>query len=485
VVNIVEQPNHEDNRIFAGEVILSAQPESIPVLQSAAAEEPYPRPGYAWYVVGVLTLLYVFSFIDRQILNLLVRPIRRDLEISDTEMSLLMGFSFAVFYTFFGILLGRLADSRSRRGIISAGVAVWSLMTAGCGMAGNFLQMLLFRMGVGVGEAALSPAAYSLISDYFPKQRLATALSVYSMGIYIGSGLAFFLGGLVVSVAASQATWHVPLIGATRPWQVIFFIVGLPGVLLAILTFTIREPARRGVRLAKTRDGTTRPVQVPVRESLAFFRQNWHTLVCHNVGFALLSFSSYGSSAWIPTFFVRNHHWTEARAGMVYGTIVAIFGTLGIVAGGRLADWMSERGYRDSTMRVGFLVSLAWIPTGILYPILPDAHWAVVLLVPTILLTSAPFGVAPAAIQQMMPNVLRGQASAIYLFVVNLIGLGLGPTAVALMTDYVFRNDDAVRYSLLVVGTAAHLLAAGLLWNGLKPFLVSLERLKQWTAAQT
>ncbi len=463
---------------------MSAKPEPSLALETAL-EDSYPKIGHAWYVVGVLTLLYVFSFIDRQILNLLVAPIRRDLRINDTRMSLLMGFSFAVFYTFFGILLGRLADSRSRRAIIAAGVAVWSLMTAGCGLARNFVEMLLLRMGVGVGEAALSPAAYSIISDYFPKKRLATAISVYSMGIYIGSGLAFFLGGVVVGFASGQETWVLPVIGTTRPWQVIFFIVGLPGILLALLMYTVKEPDRRGVRLVRASDGSMKPARVPLREAFAYLSRNLTTFLCHNVGFALLSFSSYGSSAWIPTFLIRNHGWTGSKAGMVYGTIVAIFGTLGIVVGGRLSDWFAERGHSDSTMRVGLLVALAWLPSGILYPLVPNANWASLLLVPTVFLASAPFGVAPAAIQQMMPNSLRGQASAIYLFAVNLIGLGLGPTAVALATDYIFHDDKAVNLSLLFVATAAHLVAAALLWIGRKPFLRSLELLKEWTATNS
>ena len=451
--------------------------------QPQTHEEPYPPRGYAWYVVGVLTFVYIFSFIDRQILNLLVRPIRRDLGITDFQMSLLMGFSFALFYTFFGIPLGRLADSRSRRTIIAVGFAVWSLMTAGCGLARNFIHMLLLRVGVGVGEAALSPAAYSIITDYFPPKRRATAISVYSMGIYIGSGIAFIVGGLVAGLAAAQETWNLPLVGATRPWQVVFFIVGLPGVFLALLMYTVREPVRRGIKTLKAADGTTRVAQVPMNEVVAYIKKNWRTFVCHNVGFALLSFSSYGSSAWVPTFFVRNHGWTESQAGQVYGWIVAIASTIGIVAGGRLADWMVERGYRDATMRVGLIVALVWLPFGLLYPVVPSAFWAAVLLVPAAFLASAPFGVSAAAIQQMMPNSMRGQASAIYLFVVNLIGLGLGPSAVAAATDFVFEDDQAVRYSLVSVATFAHLAAAALLWAGLKPFLASLERLKQWNAA--
>lgn len=461
------------------QTVLSSPPAS------SAEETPYPGVGYAWYVVGALTFVYIFSFIDRQILNLLVRPIRRDLGISDTQMSLLMGFSFALFYTFFGIPLGRLADSRSRRTIIAAGFAVWSLFTAGCGVAKNFAQMLLMRIGVGIGEAALSPAAYSIIADYFPPKRRATALSVYSMGIYIGSGIAFIVGGIVAGIAAKQEEWILPLVGATRPWQVVFFIVGLPGIFLALLMYTVKEPLRRGMRLAKTVDGKTQVAQTPLSEVIAYLGQNWKTFLCHNVGFALLSFSSYGSSAWIPTFFVRNHGWTEATAGQVYGWIVAIASTLGIVAGGRLADWMVERGYRDATMRVGLIVSLAWLPSGMIFPLVSDATLAAWLIVPSAFFASAPFGVAPAAIQQMMPNSMRGQASAIYLFVVNLIGLGLGPTAVAMTTDYVFQDDNAVRYSLFVVATLAHVVAALLLWAGIKPFQRSLDHLQKWTAQQS
>lgn len=453
--------------------------EAGPSAPHIIEEKPYPPAGYAWYVVGVLTFVYVFSFIDRQILNLLVRPIRRDLGISDTQMSLLMGLSFAVFYTFFGLPLGRLADSRSRRGLIAAGFALWSLFTTGCGLARNFAQMLLMRMGVGVGEAALSPAAYSMITDYFPPRRRATALSVYSMGIYIGSGLAFIIGGTVAGYAAKQELWQLPWIGATRPWQVVFFIVGAPGVLLSLLMLTVREPARRD-----TRAGKSAGVAVPFRDVLAYISQNRRTFLCHNLGFALLSFSSYGSSAWVPTFFVRKHGWTEAFAGQTYGWIVMIFSTLGIVLGGRFADWLAERGYRDATMRTGLIVSVAWFPFGILYPLVGDGRTASMLLIPAALLTAAPFGVAPAAIQQMMPSPMRGQASAVYLFVINLIGLGVGPTAVAMMTDYVFRDDYAVNYSLMTVSTLAHVASSLLLWLGIKPFLASLDRLKAWTAAQ-
>lgn len=454
-----------------------------PAVKSAEEPEPYPAPRYAWYVVAVLTFVYVFSFIDRQILNLLVAPIRRDLRITDTQMSLLMGFSFAFFYTLCGIPLGWLADRFSRRTLIAIGFVFWSIMTAGCGLAQNFFQMLGMRVGVGVGEAALSPSAYSLISDYFPKERRATAISVYSMGIYIGSGLAFLLGGLVVGLASKQGMWELPIVGATRPWQVIFFIVGLPGVLLALLMYTVKEPVRRGLKMVAAADGTMKPAQVPITEIFRYTLLNWKTFVCHTIGFALLSFSSYGASAWIPTMYQRNFGWTAAKAGVVYGLVVMIFSTLGVALGGWVADKMAARGYRDATMRVGFIVAVAWFPTGLLYPLVGDANLATLLLIPSAFLASAPFGVAPAAIQQIMPNEMRGQASAIYLFVINLIGLGIGPTAVAMTTDYVFHNDNMVNYSLAIVCTVAHIISGILLWVGMKHFRASLDRLKEWMAA--
>ncbi len=459
---------------------MAEQATAVSSTSAELAEKPYPAIGYAWYVVAVLTLVYVFSFIDRQILNLLVRPIRRDLAITDFQMSLLMGPAFALFYTFFGIPLGRLADSKSRRTIIAVGFVVWSFFTAVCGLARNFWQMMLARVGVGVGEGALSPAAYSIIADYCPPQRRATAISVYSMGIYIGSGVANILGASAIAFFMARPNWELPVVGAVRGWQVVFFVVGLPGVLLALLMYTVREPVRRGMKKIQDVEGKLQNAHVPLNEVIAYLKLNWKTFACHNIGFALLSFSSYGTSGWVPTMFVRTFGWSEAKIGFWYGVIVAVFGALGIAAGGWYADWLAKRGARDAVMKVGFIVSLAWAPTGMLYPIVPNAYWALVLLIPTAFFTAAPFGVAPAAIQQIMPNPMRAQASSIYLFVVNMIGLGAGPMAVASFTDKVFHDDNAVRYSILIVSTAAHIISAVLLWVGIKQFNLSLERLKAW-----
>lgn len=436
--------------------------------------DEYPSSGYAWYVVAVLTVAYVFSFIDRQILAFLEEPIRRDLEIGDTAISLLMGFTFAVFYTLFGIPLGRMADTRSRRAIVSIGIAFWSVMTAGCGLVHKFWQLALMRMGVGVGEAALSPAAYSLIADYFPPQRRSTAMSVYSMGIYIGSGLAFILGGMVVQFAAGQESTVVPVLGQVRSWQIVFLLVGLPGLVVSLLLLTVREPLRRGSKAAATSAAT-------MQQTFAYLRDNFPTFLCLNLGIAFMTLNGYGSISWIPSLFRRRFEWDPGQTGAIFGTIVAVAGTLGVVGGGWLADRWIQRGRVDAPLRVAWLSGLCWLPCGLLFPLAPTGGWTAVILFPTIFFSSMPYGVAPAAIQRMMPNTMRAQATAVYLFVINIIGMGLGPTMVALLTEHVFQDLKSVHYSLLIVGGVSYVIAVCLLGIGLKHYRRSLEYLQEWS----
>ena len=425
---------------------------------------------YAWFVVAILMMAYVFSFVDRQILNLMVGPIRNDLGISDTEMSLLMWFSFAIFYTIMGIPLGRMADSKSRRGLVTVGIIVWSVMTALCGLAKHYWQLFIFRIGVGVGEAALSPAAYSMIADYFPPSKRATAISVYSMGIYIGSGIAFLLGGLIVEFVTAQGAVTLPVLGETRPWQVVFYVLGASGLLFSFAFLLIKEPKRSGAGTAAV---------VPIKEVVAYLKLNRRTVLSHNIGFAMIAFCSYGTAAWIPTYFVRVHGWSIGQVGLVFGLIVMIFGSLGIVTGGRLSDRWTAQGRSDAPMRVGLVAAICVIPFGAGYMLSPSSLVAGLFLVPATFFISMPFGVAPTAIQDIMPNRLRGQASALYLFIVNMIGLGIGPTAVAVVTDFVFHDDNMVGWSMFLVSGVAGVVAITLLATGMKPYRESLARVRE------
>ncbi|MGH8528929.1 MAG: spinster family MFS transporter [Nevskiales bacterium] len=423
--------------------------------------------GYAWFVVAILMIAYIFSFIDRQILSLLVAPIRRDLAISELQMSLLMGFSFALFYTILGIPLGRLADNKSRRGIIAAGLVTWSVMTALCGTAKQYWQLFMYRIGVGVGEAALSPAAYSMIADYFPPERRATAISVYSMGIYLGAGLAFLLGGLVVKIASAQGSVVLPLIGAIYPWQMVFLIIGGAGLLFAFAFLFVREPPRQVGHSG-----------APLGTVLRYIWANRRTVLCHNIGFGLIALCSYGSSAWIPTFFVRHYGWDISEVALVYGSLVMVFGAGGIVFGGWLTDRWLKQGKTDAALRVGLWAASVLLTVGGLYVLAPTGALSFALMVPTIVCLGLPFGAAPAAIQEIMPSDMRGQASAVYLFIVNLLGLGIGPTAVAYFTQEVFANDAAVGWSIFVVGSVANLAAIAFLAAGLRPYRETLARLQ-------
>lgn len=441
-------------------------------------DPPYPSEGYAWYVVMILMIVYIFSFVDRQVLAYLVGPIKADLGVSDTAMGLLGGTTFAIFYTLFGIPLGRLADSKSRRGIIAVGLFLWSLTTAACGIARSFTHLLIFRVGVGVGEAALSPSAYSLIADYFKPSRMALAISVYGAGIYIGSGVASIVSGYLVEFATAQESFSLPLVGDTRPWQLVFFAIGLPGILFTLAMLTVREPKRRGV-LHKSGQS-----DIPFGEVMAYVRSNWKTFLCHCGGFGFFALIGYAGAYWVPATFVRTHEWSLGDVGLRYGLAVIFFGSGGIIFGGQLADSLARKGYVDAKMRVGLLAVLIHLPVGILFPLVTNDWLAFVILIPAVFAIGMPFGVAPAAIQEMMPNQMRGQAAALYLFVVNLIGMGLGPLSVGWIGDNILKDESKINVSLAITNITANIFAIVLLYFGIRYFRQSLEFRDNWHKAQ-
>lgn len=427
--------------------------------------EPARIPPSAWYAIAILTIANVSSFVDRQILTLLVGPIRRDLGISDTGMSLLLGFSFALFYSLLGFPIARLADQRSRKGIIAIGIALWSVMTAFGGLARTYWHLFLSRVGVGIGEAALNPPAHSLIADSVPRERLGTAIAVYSMGIYIGVALAQLIGGFVVGMVEGEELWRVPVVGPVRPWQVVFFLVGLPGLLLALLTLTIREPPRRGPA-----------APIPVREVLAYFRRHRRLILYHHFGLALIALANYGYGGWLPTFFVRTHGWTAAQAGYLLGVANLTFGLAGVVLAGRLADRLQARGRTDAKLLVVAIAAGGLLVCDLAVPLAPSGLLAAVGMFPLSFFAAAPFGVGAAAVQELVPERMRAQAAAVYLFVMNLVGLAFGPSAVALATDYLFADDSALRFSLALVAVAALLPAFVLVMAGRRPWADAVGR---------
>ena len=434
-------------------------------------EPAYPSPAYAWYVVGVLMVAYTFSFIDRQILSLMSRDIIAEFDLSTTQYSLLAGFAFALFYTVLGLPIGMAADRFSRRWIIGAGITIWSLMTAACGFAIGFWSLFAARVGVGVGEAALSPSAYSMISDYFPPKTLGLALGTYGMGIYIGSGLAFIIGGTVVG-AVSGTDIILPLIGSMTGWKAVFVIVGVPGLLVALLMVTVREPFRRGLKRAGPEGKAD---DVPFSAVLKHVFERKGAYFSHFMGIAPLSLIGYGSAVYVPLFFYTVHDSSPQVVGLWFGLAVLIMGPLGVVVGGILADQLRLKGYSDCYLRVPAIAALLLIPVNIAFPLVDDPFWAFVILFPGSFIGAMPFGAGPAGLQAITPNQMRAQVSALYLFTVNIIGLGIGPLIIGGMTDLFFTGEGGLRYAMIVVFTAAALWSMAVLFFGFKPFAKCID----------
>lgn len=428
-----------------------------------------PSPRYAWYVVFLLTLANISSFIDRQILSLLVKPIKRDLLLSDTEVSLLMGLSFALFYTFFGVLIGRLADRKNRRNIIMMGITVWSLMTTLCAGVGSYVQFFLVRMGVGVGESTLSPSAYSMIADLFPKNRLATAMSIFTMGIFLGGGLATLIGSGIVAKLPTEGMITVPIFGEIFPWQTIFLYVGLPGLVIALLLFTVTEPVRKNLILKEGQE-----VKLSLSESLKIIFQHRKTFLLISFLTSTQALVNFGCNAWVPTFVVRTYGWEVPRAGAFYGLVVVVSSISGVLFGGWYADKLTREGKTDGKLRVSVIAAILCL-CGAVAVLLPQAEWALLMIVLPTFGLAAPFGAATAAVQEMMPNQVRALASSILLFILNLIGLSLGPALVAIFTDFVFHNENMIRYSLMLLFLIGGGFGLILSLSVLKPYRLVME----------
>jgi len=399
--------------------------------EADAPEERF-SPAYRRYVLGLLFVAYVFNFVDRQILSILLEPIKRDLGASDTMMGFLTGIAFALFYTVMGIPIARFADRSVRRTVIAVGIAVWSAMTAVSGLVRSSAQLAAARIGVGVGEAALSPPAHSLLADYFPPERRATALSIYSMGIHVGIMFGFIAGG-----------WINEFFG----WRTAFFVVGLPGLVLALLVrLTVREPERG--HLEGSHDESEAP---PVREVLRFL---WALRSFRHFAFAgaLTSFAGYGLAMWGPAFLIRVHGMGTGEAGTWLGLLTGVFGAAGAFLGGTFSDRL---GVRDKRWYLWLPAAAAAVslPFGAAFLLIPHAETALLLSSPALLVGAMWLGPVFSLTQTIARLRMRSVAAAILFFIINLIGLGLGPQAVGVLNDTLFADlgADAVRASLLLV----------------------------------
>jgi len=422
-----------------------------------ASAQAWP-PAYPWYVVTLLTLAYICSFIDRQIITLMIGPIKQDLGLTDTQISYLIGLSFALFYTVFGFLIAIAADRLNRRNIIVAGILIWTAMTAACGLARSYGQLFLARMGVGFGEGALSPSALSMITDYFPRERLGRAIAVYSTGIAIGSGIALLVGGTVIELVSSTDTVTLPLVGELRPWQAAFVVVSLPGLPIALLMLTVREPRRQATRSPAGPGANA----WSLRPTLAHLFSHWRTYSGIYFGMSVLTIMAYGIIGWIPEHFRRSYDWSIGQVSLWYGLILIVFGPLGAFFGGWLADRWSRR-YDDGYLRAGLAGVALLLPGYALFALMPSPWLSLALLLPASIGGAMPTTIAAAALMRVAPSDMRATVSALFYFVISIVGLGVGPTSVAALTDYYFRDESMLRYSITVVAVVAGLAALAIL----------------------
>ncbi len=423
----------------------------------------YPSPVYGWYVTLVLLLGFTFSFVDRQVLNLLVEPIRKDLGISDTEISFLQGFAFALTYVLASIPIGRMVDRFNRVRIMIWGVLVWSATTIACGLSRNYWQLLVARMGVGAGEATLSPAAWSVLADYFHPDKLARPISVYLMGPYIGAGIAMIAGAEVLDFTREVSSIHVPLLGNLAPWQFTFIAVGLPGVLIAALIATVHEPVRTGRRdLAMV---------VPTwSEVRAYMWLNKRVYVALHLGVPFIVVMLYGLQSWTPTILVRVYGWDLADAGRTYGVIALFAGSIGVLSGPLVARAIERLGKGDAALvvaMIGAAMATAFLVT---IPFQTTATGALVCIAGASFSVTLPLALITSAMQKVTPNEMRGVVNGAYVVTTNVIGLALGPTLVAACTDYVFGDPAAVAQSLGLVSLFMGPIAVLLLYSGASAF---------------
>jgi MFS family permease len=415
----------------------------------------------AWWALLLLTATYTFSFIDRQIINLLVDPIRADLSLSDSQVSFLQGLAFVLPYVILSIPLGRIVDRANRIRVLVFGILIWTVSCVTCGLAKNFWQLGVARMGVGAGEASVTPASWSLLADYFPEDRRALPVSIFLMGPYLGAGLSLILGAEVVGWASGLGSIELPVIGALAPWQLTFMLVALPGLLMVFLLPLLKEPPRTQ-RLTETTD----PLSWGDVASYVWPRRG--VFGAYLLGAPFIVLVLYALQAWVPSLLIRVHGLEIVDAGRYYGTIALLAGSAGVLSGPVAARWLATR---MDPARAPLITSI-W-STSLLIPVLVGAglaeslSWALVLITGASYLVTFPLALFATGLQSASPNEMRGLMAGCFVLSTNLIGLALGPTSVALASDYIFESTQAVGSSLALVGATVLPMAVLLLWRGL------------------
>jgi MFS family permease len=422
--------------------------------------ERYPSAAAGHYALFFLLLCYFIYFVDRNILTLLVAPVRRDLGINDSEIGILNGYSFSVLNGLMAIPFAWYADRHSRRNVLMFGTALWGCSTIASGFTTNFSELLLTRMGLGIGEAALMPAAFALISDYFPKSRRGAAVGVFGIGGFGGIGLSYLIGGAVLAAFRGVDTVTLPVVGATSLWHAAFMVVGSSTVILALLLGSVREPPRLGGR----------PQATGEISFLAHLRRIWPAFCLVIGGYVCLGILAIGWFAWLPTYFIRVFKLPPITTGIHVGWVTTVAGVTGAVAGGYIADWMMRSGMRGGKLPTLVIMFCTWIVCafGIFF-----SHSPTVALVWVFVFTFADgigFMQYGNVMQEMFPTHLRARSIAAWAVCSSMFSYGVGPLMFGLSTDFVFHGSDGLRYALGLVSLPVIAVGLACAWFGRKPY---------------
>jgi MFS family permease len=449
---------------------------AAPAMPGAIAA--YPSARLAWYAALLLAFFYWMSILDRYVLSLLVDPIKKDLGITDVQLSLLQGFAFTVAFAVFGLLAGAMADRYSRRWIIFIGVSIWSLSTAFCGVARSFSQIVLARTGMGVGEASINPCASSLLADLHPRERLTSAMAVYTIGSTVGSGTAFLIGGLIIELVSQTGQIHLPIVGSMHTWQAVFLLIGLPGVPLALLIFTLREPARRNRIAASSRFSW----QSSYGALLKFIRTRLRFFLSHYLGFTVGSIVVSGGVAWYPAHMSRNFGWSAGQIGVKLGLTLAAAGIVGKLVCGWSVDALYRRGRRDAQMRWYAWCLLVAAPIGVFATTTHNPWICLACLFVFVALVQPMSPCAYTALNLITPPELRGAAAAGFAAVGGILGAGLGATLIAVASERLYGGGASIGLGMATVFAICCPLGAAVLWLGFGAMRTAVAAAEKTTA---
>jgi MFS family permease len=419
---------------------------------------------YGWYVAFILLIGFTFSFIDRQVLNLLVVPIQNDLSITDTQISALQGLAFVLTYVGLCIPIGRLIDRSHRVIVMIIGLLIWSIATVACGFSKNYISMFIARMGIGAGESTVHPGSISILGDYFDSDNIASPMSIYLLGPYLGAGIAMIFGAQVLDwTSKMNSNFILPLIGEVAPWQLTFIAVGLPGILIAGLFLTIREPKRK-IQAIESQE-------IPSFKTIAkYIKNNWQLYGAIIIGNSCLIILLYGLQSWVPTMLLRVYEWDLIQSGRVYGLIAMLAGSAGVLSGPLTLKFLNKKNIDAPHFKLAiFGISMASLSL-VLLPFQENVNFALVVITLASFFVTLPLAGTSSAMVIVSPNRIRGVITGIYVVVTSVFGLVLGPFLVASSTDFIFQDPNAVAKSLALVSVLIGPVGIFFMMQGVKKF---------------